>query len=114
MTNEEKAKEYIQEIEKVFGTKEQTINFLNHYDEFKETQNLRAVESLDDLTLGRHHKEYWVKFEVKEPNLLNSFMLKWVIDGLSIAGVKGSILDYGGVCNKQELKNKLLKVIERL
>ena len=114
MTNEEKAKEYIQEIEKVFGTKEQIINTLNHYDEFKKTQDLKSLEAYDRLTLGRHHKEYWVKFEVKEPNLLNSFMMGWVVNGLSIAGVKGSILDFGSVCNKQELKNKLLKIIEEL
>jgi hypothetical protein len=114
MTNEEKVEQYYQEIEKVFGTKEHAINSLNHYDKFKETQDLKSIEAYDNLTLGRHHKEIWVKFEVKEPNLLNSFMMGWVVNGLSIAGVQASVLDYRNVCNKQELKRKLLNMIENL
>lgn len=114
MTNEERVDQYFQEVENVFGTRERALNGLNAYDKFKEDSELNSIEAYDSITLGRHHKEYWVKFEVKEPNLLNSFLMSWVVSGKSIAGVQGSVLDFGGVCNKQELKDKLFKMIEEL
>lgn len=114
MTNEEKVEQYFKEIEEVFGVKERSLNALNAYDKFKANGDFDSVNAYDSVTLGIHHKEYWVKFEIKEPNLLNSFLLYWVVQGKSIAGVQGSILDFGGVCNKKELKDKLLKMIEEL
>lgn len=114
MTNEEKVEQYFQEIEEVFGVKERALNALNAYDKFKADGDLGSIEAYDNVTLGRHHKEYWVKFEIKEPNLLNSFLLSWVLQGKSIAGIRGSVLDFGGVCDKNELKGKLLKIIEEL
>lgn len=112
MTNEEKVEQYFAEIEKIFGTKEHVLTLLNNYEEYKDDK--KYIDSLDSITLGRHHKEYWIKFEVKEPQLLNIFMTSWVINGHSIAGVQGSVLDFGGVCDKNELKNKLRTFIDTL
>lgn len=78
-----------------------------------ENGDTESVEILDRLILGRQ-KEYWVKFEIQEPNLLNSFLMSWVVQGKSIAGVQGSVLDFGGVCDKNEIKQKMLKFIEEL
>ena len=113
ITNEEKVQKYKEEVESVFSTNN-VINYLNNYDEFVKKGDIDSVSAYDNITLGRHHKEYWVKFEVDEPNLLNSFLMSWVIQGKSIAGVKGSVLDFGGVCDKRELKEKLLKMINEL
>lgn len=113
LTNEEKVQKYKEEVENVFHT-ETAINSLNQYDKFVKNGDLDSVSCYDQITLGIRHKEYWVKFEVKEPNLLNSFLMSWIIQGKSIAGVQGSILDFGEVCDKNELKNKLTKMIEEL
>lgn len=113
-TNEQKVDEYFAEIEKVFGNKEQMVRYLDNYDlECKEGTE-RGRDAYEMNVLGRHHKEYWVKFEVKEPNQLNTFMMAWVVMGYSIAGVKGSVLDFGGVCDKNEFKQKMHKYIEEL
>lgn len=114
MTNEEKVEQYFSEIEKVFGTREQALNILNRYDSLVKEGDVDSVKALDGLILGRHQKEYWVKFEIKEPQLLNNFMMSWIINGDSIAGVQGSVLDFGGVCNKDEVKDKMRKFIEEL
>ena len=114
MTNEERVEQYFAEIEGVFGTREQALNLLNNYDKYKKENDTQSVEILERMSIGRHHKEYWVKFEVKEPELLNNFMISWIVNGKSIAGVQGSVLDYGGVCNKDEIKRKMLKFIEEL
>ena len=111
--NEEKVQKYKQEIEDVFCT-EKVINLLNNYDKYAKDGDTESVEILDSTMIGVYHKEYWVKFEVKEPDLLNSFLMGWVVNGKSIAGVQGSVLDFGGVCDKRELKDKLLKMIEEL
>lgn len=113
MTNEEKVEQYFAEIESVFGTREQMLNVLNRYDDCLKNGDTESVEILDRLILGRQ-KEYWVKFEIQEPNLLNSFLMSWVVQGKSIAGVQGSVLDFGGVCDKNEIKQKMLKFIEEL
>ena len=113
MTNEEKVQKYKEEIEAVFST-ENVINALNRYDKFKEEGDLESIKILDNITLGIRQKEYWVKFSIDEPNILNSFLLEWITGGKSIAGVKGEVLDYNGVANKPELKNKLLNFINEL
>jgi hypothetical protein len=110
MTNEEKVEQYFQEIESVFGTREKMLTYLSNY----ESADEKTKEIFDQITVGRYHKEYWVKFEVKEPDLLNSFLMSWVVNGKSIAGVQGSVLDFGGVGDKNELKNKLRAFIDTL
>ena len=75
MTNEERVEQYFQEIEEVFGVKERALNALNAYDKFKADGDLESVNAYDSVTLGIHRKEYWVKFEIEEPNLLNSFFI---------------------------------------
>jgi len=114
MTNEQKVEEYFQEIENVFGTKEKILRILNNYDNFKEKNDLKSIQVFDSVTLGRHQNEYWIKFKIEKPSILNSFLMSWITQGKSIAGVEGSVLDFGGVCNKQELKDKLFKMIEEL
>jgi hypothetical protein len=110
MTNEEKVEQYKKEIEAVFLT-EKAINALNSIDKLKEQGDEESIKLYDMLTL--RGKEYWVKFTVTEPNILNSFLKFWVQEGFSIAGVKGQILD-ADVCNKQELRIKLSKFINEL
>lgn len=114
MTNEEKVEQYFAEIEKVFGTKEQALNLLNNYDKYVKENDTESVDILERTTIGRFQKEYWIKFEVKEPELLNNFMMSWVVHGKSIAGVQGSVLDFNGVCDKRELKQKIQRYIDEL
>lgn len=114
MSNKEKLEQYFQDIENVFGTKEQIKNLLDNYTLAKVSEDTKPLEVLERTVLGIYQKEYWVKIEIEQPDILNSFMLNWVIGGKSIAGVKATVLDYGGVANKQDLKNKLIQFIETL
>ena len=114
MTNEERVDQYFKEIEEVFGTRENVLSILNAYEKFKKEGDVDSISAYDRITLGRNHKEYWVKFEIKDFDILNSFLMSWVVQGKSIAGVQGSVLDFGGVCDKKELKDRLFKMIEEL
>ena len=100
MTNEEKVEQYYKEIEDVFGTKEGALNHLNAYDELKKLGG-ESVDCYENTMIGVHQKEYWVKFEVQDPNMLNSFLMRWVVLGKKIAGVQGSVLDFGGNAQKE-------------
>jgi hypothetical protein len=110
MTNEEKVQKYKEEIEAVFYT-EKAINLLNSYDEYLKNGEKQGVRILQELMLK--NKEYWVKFTIEEPSVLNMFLRYWVLEGQSIAGVKGQILDIN-VINKNELKGEIIKMIEEL
>ena len=114
MTNQEKVEHYFQDIENVFGTKEQIQNLLYNYTLAKVSDNTKPLEVLESTVLGIHQKEYWLKIEIEQPDILNRFLLHWVISGKSVAGVKATVLDYSGVVDKQDLKNKLLQFIETL
>lgn len=110
MTNEEKVQKYKEEIEAVFNT-EKAINLLNNYDEYLKNGDKQSSQILQELMLK--NKEYWVKFTIEEPNILNMFLRYWVLEGQSIAGVKGQILDLN-VVNKNDMKIEIIKMIEEL
>ena len=114
MGNKSKVEQYFKDVENVFGTKEGILNLLNNYTLAKVSENTKSLELLNSNVLGINRKEYWVKFEIETPDILNTFLLHWVLSGKSIAGVQVTVLDYGGVVNKQEIKDKLLEFIETL
>jgi hypothetical protein len=110
MTNKEKVQKYKEEIEAVFNT-EKAINLLNNYDEYLKSGDKQSTQILQELMLK--NKEYWVKFTIEEPSVLNMFLRYWVLEGQSIAGVKGQILDLN-VVNKNDMKIEIIKMIEEL
>jgi hypothetical protein len=111
MTNEEKVEQYFQEIEKVFGTKESTLNFLNNYDK----HSIEDKERLNTLMLGRHQKTYKLEVKVDEPNILNNWVMTWLYsanNGGSIAGVKMQAVHFFDTPNK-EFINEMEQLIQK-
>jgi hypothetical protein len=113
MTNQERIQKYKEEVESVFYT-DAVLKHLDNYDEYVKNGDTKAIESLDQITLGRDRRTYWVKFEIKKPDLLNSFLLAWVLRGKSIAGVKGTILSFDELYNKKEMKEKFDEFLKTL
>lgn len=108
MTNEEKVNQYKEEIENVFRTGK-AMNKLIAYDRYNNDPDKAGRHNV--IIQGLPKGEYWLKLDVQEQNPLNSFLETWLLLGKRIAGVRVNDFVYGEIYSKDELKDKLLKMI---
>jgi hypothetical protein len=108
MTNEQKLEQYKKEIEAVFLT-EKAINYLNRRDNIIYEGNKEDLELMDRTNLGKFHKTYFIKVEVKKEDPLNDFFMRWLYSNLEIAGLRVTEISWDTIkhYSSEELKNKL-------